>query len=86
MQYQTYRQYFKKDKFIQNLKESDNPDDQLYALTYSSLSWSTHIRRATYSNRVAEECQNLIELMLKRRDTSPGSSIAYLVSTESEKK
>ncbi|MGE6717712.1 hypothetical protein ACQKGD_10095 [Peribacillus frigoritolerans] len=84
MQYQTFNQKFKKVKkaFIEKLKESDNPDDKLYALNYQSLKWSTHIGRGTYSNNIAEECQHLIELMRARRDSSPESALPYLVNTK----
>ncbi|WP_147533383.1 hypothetical protein [Bacillus marasmi] len=84
MQYQTFNQKFKKVKeaFIEKLKDSDNPDDKLYALNYKSLKWSTHIGRGTYSNNIAEECKNLVEIMKARRDNSPESALAYLENTK----
>lgn len=88
MQYQNYRTRFNKvrDEFINKLLKSNNSDDNLYGLSYMGLNWSTHIGRGIYSNRIAEQCHNLIQLMQLRRDSSPYSAIDYLVSTKKEKR
>lgn len=85
MQYQTFRNRFNKVKkaFINQLANSESATDKIYAMNYLSLSWNSHIGRGTYSNLVAEQCNNLLELMLARRDKASTSAIPYLVgSTE----
>lgn len=87
MQYQNYRDRFNnvKKEFIKRLQSSPNPDDNLYAITYASLKWSTHIGRGIYSNAIAEQCTNIIELMQRRRDKSALSSIHYLNNTKKQR-
>ncbi|KMQ18039.1 hypothetical protein [Bacillus mycoides] len=85
MQYQTFRNRFNKvkDTFINQLASSNNVTDKIYAMNYLSLPWNTHIGRGTYSNLVAEQCNNLLELMQARRDSSASSALPYLAgSTE----
>ncbi|MCC2447232.1 site-specific integrase [Bacillus cereus] len=85
MQYQTFRNRFNKvkDAFIKQLANSKSVTDKIYATNYLSLPWNSHIGRGTYSNLVAEQCNNLLELMLARRDSSASSALPYLAgSTE----
>ena len=85
MQYQTFRNRFNKvkDAFIKQLANSPSVTDKIYATNYLSLPWNSHIGRGTYSNLVAEQCNNLLELMLARRDSSASSALPYLAgSTE----
>ncbi|CAG7611071.1 hypothetical protein PAESOLCIP111_01328 [Paenibacillus solanacearum] len=83
MQYQTFRNRFieVKEAFIKQLSDSESPTDKIYALNYMSLPWNTHIGRGTYSNLVAEQCKNVLELMVARRDGSPKSVLPYLAGS-----
>lgn len=83
MQYQTFRNRFNKvkDAFIKQLANSPSVTDKIYATNYLSLPWNSHIGRGTYSNLVAEQCNNLLELMLARRDSSANSALPYLAGS-----
>jgi integrase len=85
MQYQTLRNRFNKvkDAFIKQLASSESVTDKIYGTNYLTLPWNSHIGRGTYSNLVAEQCNNLLELMLARRDSTASSALPYLAgSTE----
>lgn len=76
----TYEYYFNKLKkqFLNILSKSETPLLVNYGLELSSAKWSTHICRGIFSNLIAEDAQNVLQIMSARGDSNPLSSLTYL--------
>ncbi|MGG4263918.1 hypothetical protein [Peribacillus simplex] len=76
----SYQYYFDKlkDRFLLVLGESENPLLVNYGVELSSAKWSTHICRGIFSNLIAEDAQNVLQVMSARGDNNPLSSLTYL--------
>lgn len=76
----TYEYYFNRLKrhFLKLLSGSDNPLLVNYGLELSSAKWNTHICRGIFSNLIAEDAQNVLQIMSARGDSNPLSSLTYL--------
>ncbi|MED3727100.1 site-specific integrase [Priestia filamentosa] len=79
-----YRYYFNnlKKQFLNYLRQSDNPVDNINALSLENTSWSTHIGRGIFSNLIAEEAENLYEVSFSRGDSSLESVLPYFSNTK----
>ncbi|MFJ7738754.1 hypothetical protein ACIQ2D_20800 [Lysinibacillus sp. NPDC097287] len=80
----TYQREFRKlkNKFLTLLLESKDPLLRTYGLELSSAKWSTHIGRGIFSNLIAAEATNVLQVMTARGDDDPTSSIRYLNNTD----
>jgi hypothetical protein len=76
----SYEYYFGKlkDKFIKTLGESKSVLIKNYAIELSSAKWDTHICRGIFSNLIAEDAENVLQIMSSRGDKNPLSSLVYL--------
>lgn len=76
----TYEYYFNrlKRQFLKVLSDSDNLLLVNYGVELSSANWSTHICRGIFSNLIAEDAPNVLQVMSARGDSSPLSSLTYL--------
>ncbi|MGR5882817.1 hypothetical protein ACT7DC_22555 [Bacillus cereus] len=79
----SYRYFFNKAKhqFLDILKHSNNPDEQIDALKLREYKWSTHIGRGIFTNLLAEEAQNPYDIALPRGDSNLSSSLVYQGNT-----
>lgn len=80
----TYQREFGKlkNKFLTLLLEAKDPLLRTYGLELSSAKWSTHIGRGIFSNLIAAEATNVLQVMTARGDNNPMSSITYLNNTD----
>lgn len=80
----SYRYYFNKvkAKFIERLKDADNPNLRHFAIELQSVRWSTHIGRGTFSNIVASVSDNILEIAQARGDDNLSSSLVYLSDSD----
>lgn len=80
----SYRQYFDKTKryFINFLADYGDLEARQLASKLRIRRWSTHIGRGTFTNFIAENTENPIEVMYARGDKSIFSSLPYLARTE----
>lgn len=80
----SYRQYFDKVKksFLNYLKVYGDSEDKLLAHHLSTMSWSTHIGRGTFTNMLAEAAENPYDIAFPRGDKSLISSLTYMSRTE----
>lgn len=84
----TYEYYFNKlkEQFLKKLGESENSTLRNHGLVLKSCKWSTHIGRGIFSNLVAEQAQNILQVMSYRGDTNAQSSLPYVLGTNKSKK
>jgi hypothetical protein len=80
----SYQYYFSKlkGKFLQTLEESESVLIKNYAIELSSAKWDTHICRGIFSNLIAEDAENVLQIMSARGDKDPLSSLTYLNGTK----
>ncbi len=80
----TYTYHFNmvKEKFVEKLKKSENPDHKLYASFLVTQKWSTHIGRGIFSSIVAETADNASEIAVLRGDTDLRSALIYLSDSQ----
>lgn len=80
MSYKAYVARFNvaKRKFIQLLKNSDNPADIAYGNYLESRRWASHIGRGIFSNDVAKNTSNLAEIAGARGDRNLLSPLPYI--------
>ncbi|NHC43444.1 hypothetical protein G6549_26710 [Bacillus sp. MM2020_1] len=80
----SYEYYFSKlkKKFLQLLGESDSPLVKNYAIELSGAKWNSHICRGIFSNLIAKDAENVLQIMSARGDRNPLSSLSYLNGTQ----
>lgn len=80
----SYHQYFYKVKriFLEFLNSFGSAEDKLIANHLRNTNWGTHIGRGTFTNLIAEETENILEIAFLRGDSSPLSSLPYTAKTE----
>ncbi|MEI2356202.1 hypothetical protein [Mesobacillus zeae] len=80
----SYEYYFRKlkKKFLQLLSESESTLVRNYAIELSAAKWDTHICRGIFSNLIAADAENVLQIMSARGDKNPLSSLAYLNGTK----
>lgn len=84
MQYQSFLQRFKKVKleFLNRLSKSQYTSDKTSALFYSSIQWQTHICRGVFSNLIAKNATNILQVALERGDHTLDAALTYMENTE----
>jgi hypothetical protein len=84
----SYSQYFNivKKTFCSYLRVYGDEDDIVVADHLSTIDWSTHIGRGTFTNMIAERTDNLFLMAYKRGETNPESSMPYIVKTTKVRK
>jgi site-specific recombinase XerD len=80
MTYMSYYNKFKRFKrcFIENLKNSPNPNLKSYAITLLTEKWGPHINRGIFSNLIAKSTNNIASIAKWRGDKSLKSALVYL--------
>jgi site-specific recombinase XerD len=80
----SYYQYFDKLKrvFIEFLTKHGDAEDKLVANHLRISNWGSHIGRGTFTNLVAEETDNILELAFMRGDSDIMSALPYMAKTE----
>ncbi|MDR4887986.1 hypothetical protein RGU12_10540 [Fredinandcohnia sp. QZ13] len=80
----SYQYYFEKlkRKFIELLGGSESSLVRNYAIELSSAKWDTHICRGIFSNLIAEDAENVLQVMSARADKDPLASLPYLNGTK----
>ncbi|KMP76722.1 hypothetical protein TU62_06885 [Bacillus cereus] len=84
----SYSQYFNKLKhnFINFLKTYGNSEEKILANHLLLADWSTHIGRGTFTNLIAENTDNPLEIAFHRGDDNLLSSLTYMVKTDRMRK
>lgn len=80
----TYYKKFRKLKeaFIRRLEESDDFEVKSYGFFLRSYKWSTHICRGIFSNLIAENTDNIMEIATWRGDKSLSAALSYLTDKQ----
>lgn len=80
----TYYKRFRKLKeaFIRRLEESDDFEVKSYGFFLRSYKWSTHICRGIFSNLIAENTDNIMEIAAWRADRSLSAALSYLTDKQ----
>lgn len=71
-----------KEKFIEELKNSDQISLKMYGNYLCQQKWNSHIGRGLFSNLVADVANTATEIALWRGDSSLDSSLAYISDSE----
>lgn len=84
----SYRQYFDKVKkyFIRFLMENGDAEDRLLAQHLKFVKWSTHIGRGTFTNLLASNSENPLEIAFMRGDKNILTSLIYMAKTDRMRK
>ena len=80
----TYYKRFRKLKeaFIERLEESEDFEVKSYGFFLRTYKWSTHICRGIFSNLIAENTDNIMEIATWRGDRSLSAALSYLTDRQ----
>ena len=80
----TYYKRFRKLKeaFIKRLEESDDFEVKSYGFFLRTYKWSTHVCRGIFSNLIAENTDNIMEIATWRGDRSLSAALSYLTDRQ----
>lgn len=80
----TYYKRFRKLKeaFIERLEETEDFEVKSYGFFLRTYKWSTHICRGIFSNLIAENTDNIMEIATWRGDRSLSAALSYLTDRQ----
>ena len=68
--------------FIERLEESEDFEVKSYGFFLRTYKWSTHICRGIFSNLIAENTDNIMEIATWRGDRSLSAALSYLTDRQ----